>query len=92
MQQRCSVDAIDAHGTPDIMILDPPRKGCDTALISRILEAAPRRIVYVSCNPSTLARDAAVFCGSGYKLERIKAVDMFPHTTHVECVVLITRV
>ena len=83
--------AMDAYGAPHIVILDPPRKGCDAALISRIVSAAPRRIVYVSCNPSTLARDAALFTGGGYALEQVIGVDMFPHTTHVETVVLMSR-
>ena len=83
-------DAIDIHGAPDIVILDPPRKGADATLLSRIIQAAPKRIIYVSCNPATLARDAELLTSGGYTLERVTGVDMFPHTTHVECVVLMS--
>lgn len=83
---------IDVVGRPDIVILDPPRKGCDASLIEGIAAAAPKRVVYVSCNPATLARDAALFVKMGYKVQRVSGVDMFPHTTHVECVVLMSRV
>ena len=82
---------IDIAGSPDIVILDPPRKGCDSSLIAKLAEISPEKIVYVSCNPATLARDAALFCESGYLLKAIKGVDMFPHTTHVECVVLMSK-
>jgi len=82
---------IDTAGVPDIVILDPPRKGCDAALIEGIAAASPKRVVYVSCNPATLARDAALFVKQGYKVERLRCVDMFPHTTHVESVVLMSR-
>jgi 23S rRNA (uracil1939-C5)-methyltransferase len=83
---------VNAVGAPDIVILDPPRKGCDAALIEAIAAAAPKRVVYVSCNPATLARDAALFEKLGYKVQKVSAVDMFPHTTHVECVVLLSKV
>lgn len=83
-------EGIEQYGRPDIVILDPPRKGCDAPLIKKIVEAEPKRIVYVSCNPSTLARDAALF--EGYLVEKVVGVDMFPHTTHVESVVLMSRV
>ncbi len=82
-------EGIGRYGKPNTVILDPPRKGCDPPLIKKLVDAAPQRIVYVSCNPSTLARDAALF--SGYKIEQVIGVDMFPHTTHVECVVLMSR-
>lgn len=84
--------AMDAAGTPDILILDPPRKGCDAALIESIIKATPRKIVYVSCDPATLARDAALLCAGGYEVKAVQGVDMFPHTTHVETVVLMSRV
>ncbi|NLT98759.1 MAG: 23S rRNA (uracil(1939)-C(5))-methyltransferase RlmD [Christensenellaceae bacterium] len=83
---------IDIAGAPDIVILDPPRKGCDAALIESIAAVSPKRVVYVSCNPATLARDTALFTKLGYKVERLRCVDMFPHTTHVECVTLMSRV
>lgn len=77
---------------PNIVILDPPRKGSDEATLSAILQASPKRIVYVSCNPATLARDVRFLADGGYAAEKITAVDMFPHTTHVECVVSLSKV
>ncbi|SFM05411.1 23S rRNA (uracil1939-C5)-methyltransferase [Paenibacillus sp. 1_12] len=73
--------------SPDVIVVDPPRKGCDTALLSTILEMQPKRVVYVSCNPSTLARDLRVLEDGGYRTVEVQPVDMFPHTVHVECVV-----
>jgi len=75
----------------DVVIVDPPRKGCDEVLLKTLIEMAPQRIVYVSCNPSTLARDMKVLHGSGYKPQKVQPVDMFPWTSHVECVVEIQR-
>jgi 23S rRNA (uracil1939-C5)-methyltransferase len=72
---------------PDAVILDPPRKGCDPALLAAIVDARIDRVVYVSCNPATLARDMAILCESGYTPGPVQPVDMFPHTAHVECVV-----
>ena len=77
--------------SPDIVILDPPRKGSDEATLSAIAKAQPKRIVYVSCNPATLARDAQFLENHGYKAEKVTAVDMFPHTVHVESVMLFTQ-
>ncbi len=85
-------EAVSLYGRPDIIILDPPRKGCDSSLIDKITAVSPQKIVYVSCDPSTLARDVSLFCEKGYELKKIKAVDMFVHTTHVETVVLMSRV
>lgn len=76
---------------PDIVILDPPRKGSDEATLSAISSATPKRIVYVSCNGATLARDAKFLENSGYRLQKATAVDMFPHTAHVEAVVLFQK-
>lgn len=76
---------------PDVAVLDPPRKGCDALTIDSVVSMAPKRIVYVSCDPATLARDIAVFSQKGYACKRVKPVDMFPRTPHVETVVLITR-
>ncbi len=78
--------------TPEVIVVDPPRKGCDPALIETILELKPDRIVYVSCNPSTLARDLSLLEDGGYRAVEVQPVDMFPHTGHVECVVGICRV
>ncbi|QYR21142.1 23S rRNA (uracil(1939)-C(5))-methyltransferase RlmD [Paenibacillus sp. sptzw28] len=76
---------------PDVIVVDPPRKGCDSALLETILAMRPQRIVYVSCNPSTLARDLRVLEDGGYSTIEVQPVDMFPHTTHVECCVLLVR-
>ena len=75
-------------GKPDVVIVDPPRKGCDAALIAGIADVRPGRVVYVSCNPATLARDAALLANHGYKVCAVQGVDMFPHTTHIETVAL----
>ena len=76
---------------PDVVILDPPRKGSDEATLSAIVKSSPKRIVYVSCNPATLARDAKFLEQLGYKLKKATAVDMFPHTAHVETVASFTK-
>lgn len=76
----------------DVVVLDPPRKGCDRQLLDTVVEMGPERIVYVSCNPSTLARDLKMLAGKGYEAKEIQPVDMFPHTFHVETVVLMSRV
>ena len=75
----------------DVVILDPPRKGCDEALLQMLVQIRVQKIVYVSCNPTTLARDAAFLVEHGYNLGPIQPVDMFPHTSHVECVVVLSR-
>lgn len=74
---------------PDVIVVDPPRKGCDPALLNTILAMQPQRVVYVSCNPSTLARDLRVLEDGGYRTVEVQPVDMFPHTTHIECVCLL---
>lgn len=76
---------------PDVVVLDPPRKGCDERLIDTVSEMEPSRIVYVSCDPATLARDLARFSERGYTTRRITPVDMFPRTPHVETVALLSR-
>ncbi len=75
----------------DKIILDPPRKGAQPEVLEAILKANPKRIVYVSCNPSTLARDLKILCGFNYRLCEVQPVDMFPHTNHVETVVLLSK-
>ncbi len=74
----------------DVIVVDPPRKGCDEALLTTILQMQPERVVYVSCNPSTLARDLKIL-GDLYQVKEVQPVDMFPHTDHVECCALIVR-
>ena len=76
---------------PDIIILDPPRKGCDNLTLDSVLQMNPKKIIMVSCNPATAARDCSYLCQNGYIAEKIQSVDMFPRTIHVECVVLLTR-
>ncbi|GAB2547288.1 23S rRNA (uracil(1939)-C(5))-methyltransferase RlmD [Gracilibacillus alcaliphilus] len=77
---------------PDVIVVDPPRKGCDEALLKAMLDMKPERIVYVSCNPSTLARDLRILEDGGYQTKEVQPVDMFPQTTHVECVALMSRI
>lgn len=81
----------DAMLTPDVIVVDPPRKGCDTACLETMLKMQPERIVYVSCDSATLARDLRILCDGGYELEKVRAVDQFPHTGHVESVVKLVR-
>ena len=76
---------------PDIIILDPPRKGCDSSLFDTIEELSPKKIVYVSCDSATLARDMQILDQKGYKAKKLTAVDMFPRTPHVETVCLMSR-
>lgn len=75
----------------DVVVVDPPRKGCDGRLLETILQIAPEKVVYVSCNPATLARDLRVLLDGGYWAEEAQPVDMFPHTTHVETVVCLSQ-
>jgi len=78
---------------PDIVLLDPPRKGCDRTVLETLRSQQPERIVYLSCNPSTLARDLKVLCEAGlYELKRVQPADFFPQTTHVECAAFLQRV
>ncbi len=77
---------------PDCIILDPPRKGCDSELISVVSKMSPDRIIYVSCDPATLARDLSCFVKNGYSVKKALPVDMFPRTAHVETVCLMSRV
>jgi 23S rRNA (uracil1939-C5)-methyltransferase len=77
------------HGHPDVAVIDPPRAGLSQKVVRRIVEAAPSRIVYVSCNPTTLAPNAAQLVEAGYRLVKVRPVDMFPQTPHIECVALL---
>jgi len=90
MKKILTSDFIGQHGRPDVIITDPPRAGMDEDVVKTILEAAPEKVVYVSCNPATQARDIALM-DEAYKVTRIQPVDMFPHTHHVENVVLLER-
>jgi len=77
---------------PDIVLLDPPRQGCDRAVIETLLQSLSRHIVYVSCKPATLARDLKLLCQTGkYRLTRVQPADFFPQTAHVECAAFLTR-
>ena len=84
--------ARDAFPAPDVIVVDPPRKGLDEACLNSMLDAAPARIVYVSCDPATLARDLKLLTAGGYELLSVQPVDMFPETVHVETVVLMSRI
>ena len=76
---------------PDVIVVDPPRKGCDEACLDTMLKMKPERIVYVSCDSATLARDLKILCKGGYEIQRIRGVDQFGQTVHVETVVLLSR-
>jgi 23S rRNA (uracil1939-C5)-methyltransferase len=78
-------------GRPDLVIVDPPRAGLSKKVVHRIIDAAPKRIVYVSCNPTTLAPNAAELAEAGWVLRKVRPVDMFPQTHHIECVALLER-
>jgi len=82
---------VDSRIQPDLVVVDPPRKGLETKLIDTLIDLRPDKIVYVSCKPSTLARDVRIFTQNGYRLVKVQPVDMFPHTTHVECVVKLEK-
>lgn len=73
---------------PDVIVVDPPRKGCDEACLSTMLKMEPERIVYVSCDSATLARDLRILCDGGYEVRRVRGVDQFGQTVHVECVIM----
>jgi 23S rRNA (uracil1939-C5)-methyltransferase len=84
-------ELVEQAGRPDVIVVDPPRAGLSQKVVRRIVEAAPRRLVYVSCNPTTLAPNAAQLIEAGYVLRRVRPVDMFPQTPHIECVALFER-
>lgn len=85
-------ELVEREGAPDVVVVDPPRKGMELPALEAITKARPERIVYVSCNPATLARDARMIAERGYRAERTQPVDMFGWTGHVECVALLSRV
>lgn len=76
----------------DVIVIDPPRKGCEEKVLDTMIKMGPERIVYVSCDSATLARDLKYLCGHGYELKQVRGTDMFPMSVHVECVVLMSRV
>ncbi|HCK78876.1 MAG TPA: tRNA/tmRNA/rRNA uracil-C5-methylase [Actinobacteria bacterium] len=76
---------------PDIVVVDPPRKGAGKSVVQSLMKAGPRRVIYVACDPATLARDIALFAEGGYALSRLRAFDLFPMTHHVECVAVLAR-
>jgi 23S rRNA (uracil1939-C5)-methyltransferase len=82
---------VEQAGQPDVVVVDPPRAGLSKKIVRRLLECGAKRIVYVSCNPTTLAPNAAQLVEAGYSLRRVKPVDMFPQTPHVECVAVFDR-
>jgi 23S rRNA (uracil1939-C5)-methyltransferase len=90
MKDILTTDFIRKHGSPELIVTDPPRAGMHGDVIRAILSASPRRIVYVSCNPATQARDLSLL-NESYAVKKVQPVDMFPHTHHVENVVLLTK-
>jgi 23S rRNA (uracil1939-C5)-methyltransferase len=84
-------ELVDTAGRPDVLVVDPPRAGLSQKIVRRIIEASPQKLVYVSCNPTTLAPNAAQLTEAGYTLERVRPVDMFPQTPHIECVAVLSR-
>lgn len=78
--------------TADVVFVDPPRKGCDEKLLNTIIEMQAKKVVYISCNPATLARDLKVLTNSEYEIKEVQPVDMFPQTSHVETVVLLEKI
>jgi 23S rRNA (uracil1939-C5)-methyltransferase len=81
-----------SHPKPDVLVIDPPRNGMHPKVVEEILGLAPERIVYVSCNPATQARDVGILCTEKYQLIKLQPLDMFPHTFHIENVALLRRI
>jgi 23S rRNA (uracil1939-C5)-methyltransferase len=90
MKDVLNDEFIRTHGNPDVVITDPPRAGMHEDVVKKILEMQPQKIVYVSCNPATQARDLALMTES-YDVAKVQPVDMFPHTHHVENIALLIR-
>jgi len=84
-------DLVEQEGRPDVCVIDPPRAGLSAKVVRRVIEAGPERIVYVSCNPTTLAPNAAQLVEAGWRLRSVRPVDLFPQTPHIECVALLER-
>jgi 23S rRNA (uracil1939-C5)-methyltransferase len=85
-------ELVKTAGRPDVAVVDPPRAGLSQKIVRRLIEASPRRIVYISCNPTTLAPNAAQLAEAGYALRKVRPVDMFPQTPHIEVVAVLDRV
>lgn len=85
-------ELVKQHKQPDVIVVDPPRKGCDEITVKAMIKMEPKKIVYVSCDPATLARDLKVLCENGYEVNVIQPVDMFPQTYHIETIVRLSRV
>lgn len=92
MAERLGASAHGSDVPADVVVVDPPRKGCDSALLNTIEQMAPEKIVYVSCDPATLARDVKVLGEKGYVVRKVRACDMFPQGGHVEGVVMLSRI
>lgn len=90
-QETSKKDSKESPARADVIVVDPPRKGCEETLLHTMADMQPEKIVYVSCDSATLARDLKVLCGRGYQVEKIRAVDQFPMSVHVETVVLLGR-
>jgi 23S rRNA (uracil1939-C5)-methyltransferase len=84
-------ELVERAGRPDVIVVDPPRAGLSKKVVHRVIDASPKRIVYVSCNPTTLAPNAAELVEAGWTLRKVRPVDMFPQTHHIECVALLER-
>jgi 23S rRNA (uracil1939-C5)-methyltransferase len=93
LKERLTRDTqwIDEYGNPDIILVDPPRSGMHPKVVQRVAHLSPSRIVYVSCDPATQARDIRSLSDAGYRLEYLQPVDLFPHTSHVETIAKLTR-
>ena len=88
-EQKRAEGSAETHA--DVIVVDPPRKGCDGKLLDTIVKMAPEKVVYVSCDPATLARDLKILCANGYELVKVRPVDQFPMSVHVETVVLLSQ-
>lgn len=84
-------ELIEKGTRPDVIVIDPPRKGCDKAVLNAIICSAVQRVIYVSCDPATLARDVRILVDGGYSIQKVQPIDMFPQTAHVETVVLLSK-
>lgn len=88
---KAAQELAEKNTKPDVIVLDPPRKGCDANTLDAVVSMNPEKIVMISCNPATAARDCKILSENDYTVEKVRAVDLFPRTTHVECVVLMSR-